>query len=535
MAFDKIFADFALEPASITAQLMGADAVETAAIVDGNITTAKIADLAVTAGKLAANSVETAKIADLAVTAGKLAADAVETAKILNLAVTTDKLGDLAVTEAKLAAGAVTNDKILDGTINIAKVDGGFKAAVLNAFYRVIQAQTAHVALVGDAFTMDLSNQAGGPMVGLTGAGADGVIGVLDYGTKNKVFLRTHSNDPILDSSGREIYGRLSSVADFDGAGAGTDGGFRVAFYVDLDGVETVASIPAASNGTNVHVVYRSRYTADTVPEEYGSGEIFATGVQDVTESSNIAQLAKDLGVALSGTGAQSLVKPIVLKLNDHVAGSADKHAAEHVTFSSLVAGLTESADVKAALEAVQGNLATHIGMAADAHDASAISISAALQTAIGAATADVEAALSKLDTDLDTVISDLSAHIGLAVDAHDASAISFDNAPTGMVATTAQAAIVELDSRTDSLEGAVANLQAKDWVLNPVITATADQTVFALDVGVTKDLPVNLAAIIVTIAGVEQFNFTRNADGRGITFDSGVALNQKVRIRFYA
>lgn len=53
-----------LSVGTIAAGQIGADAVTTVKILDLNVTTAKIADLAVTAGKLAADSVTTAKILD---------------------------------------------------------------------------------------------------------------------------------------------------------------------------------------------------------------------------------------------------------------------------------------------------------------------------------------------------------------------------------------------------------------------------------------------------------------------------------------
>lgn len=53
--------------------------------------------------------ITTAKIAALAVTAAKIAADAVTTAKILDSNVTTAKIADSAVTSAKIADGTIVN------------------------------------------------------------------------------------------------------------------------------------------------------------------------------------------------------------------------------------------------------------------------------------------------------------------------------------------------------------------------------------------------------------------------------------------
>jgi hypothetical protein len=104
------------------------------------VSTAMLANLAVTDAKLAADAVTTTKVANLAVTEAKLAADSVTTTKIENLAVTTDKLANLSVTDAKLADNAVTTAKINNGAVtddkisnvDISKVDGIGTAAALN-------------------------------------------------------------------------------------------------------------------------------------------------------------------------------------------------------------------------------------------------------------------------------------------------------------------------------------------------------------------------------------------------------------------
>jgi len=90
-------------------------------VKDSGVTTAKIADSAVTEAKLGASAVATAKIADSAVTEAKLGASAVATAKIADSAVTEAKLGASAVATAKIADSAVTNAK-LAGSIENAKL-----------------------------------------------------------------------------------------------------------------------------------------------------------------------------------------------------------------------------------------------------------------------------------------------------------------------------------------------------------------------------------------------------------------------------
>jgi len=82
-------------------------------VKDSGVTTAKIADSAVTEAKLGASAVATAKIADSAVTEAKLGASAVATAKI----------ADSAVTNAKLA-GSIENAKLVNSSVTVTAGSG---------------------------------------------------------------------------------------------------------------------------------------------------------------------------------------------------------------------------------------------------------------------------------------------------------------------------------------------------------------------------------------------------------------------------
>jgi alpha-tubulin suppressor-like RCC1 family protein len=130
--------------AQVNAATLATDAVETAKIKDLNVTTGKLALLAVDTAQLAAGAVETAKIEDLNVTTAKLAllavntaqlaASAVSTAKIASSAVTTDKIRDAAVTEAKLGTASVTVNKLGTDAVETAKIkDNNVTAAKLKA------------------------------------------------------------------------------------------------------------------------------------------------------------------------------------------------------------------------------------------------------------------------------------------------------------------------------------------------------------------------------------------------------------------
>ena len=81
------------------------------AVPNATVTTAKIADGAVTAAKLATDAVETAKIKDANVTGAKLATSAAD-ATTVEVASGSMRVKDAGVTTAKLADGAVTGPKL---------------------------------------------------------------------------------------------------------------------------------------------------------------------------------------------------------------------------------------------------------------------------------------------------------------------------------------------------------------------------------------------------------------------------------------
>jgi hypothetical protein len=119
-----------------------------------------------------------------------------------------------------------------------------------------------------------------------------------------------------------------------------------------------------------------------------------------------------------------------------------------------------ENADIKAGAAIEESKLALdystsglntaitdHIADAVDAHDATAISFD---NTTSGLTATEVQAAIDEVEGRLDTAETTISDHISDATDAHDASAIS--NIPAGnLAATDVQAALNELQSDLDT------------------------------------------------------------------------------------
>ena len=107
----------------------GVQNISTAQLADSAVTTTLIANNAVNQNKLADDAVSTAKIQASAVNASRLATDAVETAKIQNNAVDVNKLANDAVTTVKIANDAVTYDKVLPASK--AEMEGQSAAGVV--------------------------------------------------------------------------------------------------------------------------------------------------------------------------------------------------------------------------------------------------------------------------------------------------------------------------------------------------------------------------------------------------------------------
>lgn len=122
--------------ATSTASWIAVDYVADAGrIVDGIITSVKIADLAVSNAKIANGTIETAKIGDLQVTGGKIATATITDTNIATATITSAKIQDLDV--AKLLAGSITSKAITlaltdgagDVSIQAGKTDFGDNTA----------------------------------------------------------------------------------------------------------------------------------------------------------------------------------------------------------------------------------------------------------------------------------------------------------------------------------------------------------------------------------------------------------------------
>jgi len=121
IAVDAIQGDVIAAGAIVEAKL-GVDAVTNAKLADNAVNTAQIVSSAISAAKIATGAVTNTKLGTDAVTNAKLADNAVQTAQIAADAITTAKIANDAITSDLVAANAITTTKITDDAISTAKI-----------------------------------------------------------------------------------------------------------------------------------------------------------------------------------------------------------------------------------------------------------------------------------------------------------------------------------------------------------------------------------------------------------------------------
>lgn len=117
-------------PGAVNNLQLADNSVTSNKISSGAITANQLSNGSVTETKLANNSVTNNKLTDNSVTTSKISQDAVTTNQLANNSVTDSKLADNSVTGNKIADGSVTETKLADGSVtNVKIVDGAINSA----------------------------------------------------------------------------------------------------------------------------------------------------------------------------------------------------------------------------------------------------------------------------------------------------------------------------------------------------------------------------------------------------------------------
>lgn len=179
----------------VTVVHLGFSTVSRTAFPDGSVTTAMIADGAITSDKIATGGVATIDMADGSVTSLKIANGGIAAEDLASDSVTTAKILNANVTADKLASDSVTTAKILDANVTSGKLASG--AAVANIGYTPVNkagdTMTGRLSIHNSTetgYASNISESVSKSTIGLRGHSTDSpqvVVGSLATGVNGAV------------------------------------------------------------------------------------------------------------------------------------------------------------------------------------------------------------------------------------------------------------------------------------------------------------------------------------------------------------
>lgn len=280
------------------------------------------------------------------------------------------KVGHLQIKPGSLttelyAAQSVTDAKMLDATLSFLKTNPSFAAALLDTQKRAVYPLIGGVAKTLPAagsmvVTSDFSGVTPSTAAPSYNSGTRTWtnLGAVVYASDNKVLLRAagpsgqpDGTDSVRTSAGNEVYGRLTHAA----------GVWTVTFYHAPAGVETAYSLPAT---VSAFIAYKHWVTlSNSLLEDQGKAIVTAPGAVDISERNDLVQIASDLGITLSNTGAFSNPfasgKSVIQRLVDHIAATSDRHSTSDVDchVNVDISGFTDGGTLTVALNQIQSNI----------------------------------------------------------------------------------------------------------------------------------------------------------------------------------
>jgi hypothetical protein len=270
----------------------------------------------------------------------------------------------------------------------------------------------------------------------------------------------------------------------------------------------------------------------------HASSAISYNNADSSLTSVNVKDALDELDAAIGSGGTA---------LQDHIDETTGAHAGSAISYDNAVSGLT-AVDVQAAIDEnaqsisdVASDLSDHETETTGAHAATAISYdnttSALTATEVQAAIDEVEGRLDTAESDITTnaqdisdVAGDLSDHETETTGAHAATAISYNNATSGLAAADVQAAIDEVEARVDTSLQTSGVLQASLAVDST--TTGASQTLGTPTSGIVQVSDAGLTSITgVSAPSVNQFFILTNTTGDSVDVlnEAGTAANQIV------
>ncbi len=246
----------------------------TGALVDGGVTTAKLAADSVTSAKIADDVIDSEHIAAGALDTEHIASGTgfqISTSNIVDGSVTNGKLADSAVTEGKLDTNAVTTNKIANSAINQSKLaDASINAAKIQD-EAVTLAKLPHGTSSNDGKFLRANNGADPTFetVSMSGGVPTGAI-IMWSGAANAIptgYVLCDGNNSTPNLEGKFVVGAAAS------------GSYAVG---NTGGSETV-SLTEAQMPAHVHHVYLATDSSGPYGSIYASGNNNAQGAVATT------------------------------------------------------------------------------------------------------------------------------------------------------------------------------------------------------------------------------------------------------------
>lgn len=263
--------------------------------------------------------------------------------------------------------------------------------------------------------------------------GADTVEGSIAKAEKD---AKDYADQKIADlvDSAPELLDTLNELA----AALGDDENFAVTVADRFTEVEGDVSNLVTLSGVAVDSVHLGEFDETIIPDNStikGALQALETAIDSISGggSGSLSALQGELDDTQVGAGLGPLGEYSAHLASEYIFDAESLHDADQL--------------LDAAIKVVADNLAQEVldrAADVDAEESRAIAAEGVLQS------------------NIDAVASDLQDHISASVDAHDASAISFNNVASGLTAINAQDAIDEVEARVDTAESDISSLEGR-------------------------------------------------------------------------
>lgn len=203
--------------------------------------------------------------------------------------------------------------------------------------------------------------------------------------------------------------------------------------------------------------------------------------------------------------------------IDNHVAGSADKHDAAHIVYSGNVTG---TVTVESALDTIDTRIDDHVGGIAEKHPASAITYSGSITgvTTVESALYTVNARIDeRVNSSATTLDARISAHVTGSSEKHYASDIIYSGSITA--ATTTESAIDTVNSRiADHVAGTAEKhdsiyIDYTGTLTSSTTVESAINTVYQMILDFTADTSGSTAEVIAARTAVNGESYATLGD----------------------